>query len=52
MVPSGGAAGAGVGEEKCSTSLSICAGLRRSMETASLRPLISIVKCLSFLFKT
>ena len=34
MVPSGGA-GAGVGEEKCSTSVSICAGLRRFTETVT-----------------
>ena len=42
MVPSGGA-GAGVGEEKCSTSVSMCTGLRQSTESVSLRPLISIV---------
>ena len=34
----------GVSEEKCSTSVSICARLRQSMETKSLRLLISIVK--------
>ena len=44
-----GGAGAGVGDEKCSTSVSMCADLRRSMETVSVRPLISIVNvCLFF----
>ena len=37
--------GAGIGEEKCSTSVSICAGLRQSMVTVLLQPLILIVKC-------
>ena len=32
MVPSAGA-GAGVGEEKCSTSVSICVGLKRSTDS-------------------
>ena len=50
MVPSC-RAGAGVGEEKCSTSVSICAGLRWTMETVPLRQLILIVKFLSVLFK-
>ena len=35
MLPRGGA-GAGVDDEKCSTSVSMCAGLRRSTETVSL----------------
>ena len=40
VVPSGGA-GEGSGEEKCSTLVSLCAGLRRSTETVSLQSWIS-----------